>query len=31
MVDFENLIERTELSFIYLQNIKKALLQQMFI
>ena len=31
MVDFENLIERTELSFIYLQNIKKALLHQMFI
>ena len=30
MVDFENLIERTELSFIYLQNIKKALLQSFF-
>ena len=31
MVNFENLIELTEFSFIYLQSIKKALLQQMFI
>lgn len=31
MVDFENLIERTEFALISLQNIKKALLQKMFI
>lgn len=31
MVGFENLIERVETSLIYLQNIKKGLLQQMFI
>ena len=31
MVNFENLIERTEFALISLQNIKKALLQKMFI